>query len=369
MTSKILYILFISPEPWRSNSVSKHHYARELARRGCKVYFLNPPVDSVDGFCVEQIEESANLFEVNTSQVAKGLRFYPKLLRQRLEARFLIQLEDYVNVKFDVIWLFENSRFYDLSFAENRLKIYHQVDLNQDFHVETAARTADICFATTDFISNRLLKFNKRVFKIHHGVSILAKSVQLTTDMAVRFTNGKVHAAYIGNLDISYLDILLLLELVRGFPDVMFHFVGNYKLDGQLYSVCSDARNVVWWGAVSSTLIPSILEHCDVLLVTYLAEVYKEQLASPHKMMEYMGSGKTIVATYTDEYKDKRHLLEMVDRSSDFIGAFERVIGNLDGYNCTDKMASRIAYANENSYEKQIDNIFNLLSKNGLDKQ
>ena len=36
-------ILIISPEPWDHIPVSKHHYARKLAKLGNRVYFLNPP--------------------------------------------------------------------------------------------------------------------------------------------------------------------------------------------------------------------------------------------------------------------------------------------------------------------------------------
>lgn len=362
-------VLLISPEPWQGNFVSKHHYAQALARRGLNVYFLNPPVDGVEAFRVKAVDEGGRIFEVSSAQVATGLRFYPGWIRRWLEARWLLKLENLAGLKFDVIWLFENSRFYDLDFAGNRLKIYHQVDLNQNFQVETAAKTADICFSTTDFISHRLQAYNSSVYKIHHGVSVSKDLPKLSDVMAGNFKPEKVNAGYIGNLDICYLDVALLSGLVKDFPDVLFHFVGNYRQDGLLRMACSDATNVIWWGGVDSTWIPSILECCDVLLVTYLADLYKEQLASPHKMMEYLASGKTIVATYTDEYKDKRHLLEMVNSYSEFPDAFARVVENLDEYNSAEKQAVRVKYARQHSYDRQLDKIINLLNKHGLDNK
>ena len=36
-------ILLVSPNEWGAMHVSKHHYALELAERGNRVIFLNPP--------------------------------------------------------------------------------------------------------------------------------------------------------------------------------------------------------------------------------------------------------------------------------------------------------------------------------------
>ncbi|MBL4775966.1 MAG: glycosyltransferase [Mariprofundus sp.] len=362
-------ILLVSPELWSAHTVSKHHYALALARRGCKVLFLNPPNDSLRSVDIQHAEGLQNLYVISGPKIAHGLRFYPRTFRRWLEKRWLISLEKLVHCRISVIWLFENSRFFDMRFAGKRLKIYHQVDLNQDFQIKAAAGTADICFSTTDFISKRLQSYNSCVYKIHHGVANTVDTIGLPANMADNFTSDKIHAAYLGNLDICYLDVPLLSELVKLFPEVVFHFVGSYRKDGELRQACSNVTNVIWWGRVESALIPAILEKCDILLVTYLAEEFKEQLASPHKMMEYLASGNVVVATYTDEYKDKRHLLEMVDGSRDYTNVFARVVENLDEYNSSEKQASRIEYAQQHSYDRQLDKIFTLLKKHDLDKR
>lgn len=360
-------ILLISPEPWDAHTVSKHHYAMTLAGRGQKVFFLNPPDDSLAGITIHALPEQPNLQIVDGPKVAKGLRFFPALMRRWLESGWLSHLEHKVGTNISTIWLFENSRFFDMRFAGDRLKIYHQVDLNQDFHPEIAAATADICFCTTDFIRDRLLPHNSRTFKIHHGVAEPRSAGQtLTAQQQENFLLHPVNVAYIGNIDISYLDVTLLLDLVRSFPEIGFHFVGQYRPDGQIHLACQGLPNVVWWGRVASELIPAIIGHCDVLLVTYLADKYREQLASPHKIMEYLASGKTVVATYTDEYKDKRHLLEMAEERADFLVAFRRVVNNLGEYNNPINQAARIEFAMAHTYEKQVDLIYSLLEKNGL---
>ncbi|MCK5536632.1 MAG: glycosyltransferase [Bacteroidales bacterium] len=363
--SDLSVILLISPEPWDGHFVSKHHYAVTLADKGHKVYFLDPPDPSLVEVQIKETKHD-NLWSVSAPQVAKGLRFYPKILRNFAERRWLKKLEDQIRQKFTTVWLFENSRFYDMDFAGDRLKIYHQVDLNQNFHVKEAVSSADICFCTTDFIQRDLMPFSDKVYKIHHGVTLPMKTITLSGEQSAYFKHSEVNVVSVGNLDISFLDIELLLSLIKKFPQVTFHLVGSYSKKGKLFEACVGLENIVWWGRVESNVIPAILSKCDISLLIYKAENQydKEQLASPHKMMEYLSSGKVTVATYTDEYKDKRYLLEMVNDSKEYEADFEKVVKNLDFYNSNEKQQHRIEFAQNNSYGKQLEKIVSLLKQN-----
>ena len=361
----MISLLIISPEAWHSHFVSKHHYAVSLAKTGYRVFFLEPPDESLHHFIVGGVHGNPNLKLVSGPRLAPGLRFYPAILRRWREALWLKKFEEMIGYRLDAIWLFENSRFFDLRFAGDRLKIYHQVDLNQDFQPEVAAATADICFCTTDFIRERLLPHNARTFKIHHGLAAHVSQTKLSDQQEAWFDQTGPHAVYIGNLDIAYLDAELLSEAARSFPAVRFHFVGGYSEQGALRTRARDLSNVTWWGKVGSECIEAILRRADVMLVAYQAARWRDQ-ASPHKFMEYLASGKVVVATYTDEYKDKRHLLQMVDSNADYLDAFARVIDRLDEYNSPARQAERKAFAEEHSYERQLDRVFGLLRQHQL---
>ena len=360
-------ILIISPEPWNGHFVSKHHYAITLAAQGHKVYFLSPPNNHLKDVEISP-SKYQNVWSVSAPQVAKGLRFYPKILRNFVERRWLEKLEKSIGQKFTTVWLFENSRFYDMDFAGDRLKIYHQVDLNQNFHIQEASSSADICFCTTDFIKRDLLPYNDKVYKIHHGVSLPANTVPLSEKQNENFMYRKINVVTVGNLDISFLDIELLISLIKEFPQISFHFVGSYSKSGKLFEACKGLENIIWWGRVESSLIPTILSNCDMNLIIYKSENQydEEQLASPHKVMEYLASSQVTVATYTDEYKDKRHLLEMVDDSEEYLKKFEEVVENLDVYNSSKKQQERVAFAKNNSYEKQFEKINRYLKEYNL---
>lgn len=353
--------LIISPEPWAAHAVSKHHYALTLAARNHDVLFVNPPTDAAE-LTLTRPADAERVQVVDGPPVARGLRFLPASARRLLEARWLERLEARSGTGVDAVWLFENSRFYDLSFAGNRLKLYHQVDLNQDFHPHAAARSADICLCTTDIIRAELLKAVPRVHKIHHGTPTVPRPQPLTDAQRERFRHGGVNAAYVGNLAMEYIDVDLLLSTVEAHPQVRFHLIGSYSEESRLWLASQTLRNIVWWGGQPSALIPSLLDEADVVMCTYRASEYRGQLASPHKFMEYFASGNPIVSTYTDEYKDKRGLLCMVDDSADYVAAFGQVVANLAFHNSPARREQRRTFAATHSYEAQLDRIGRLVA-------
>jgi glycosyltransferase involved in cell wall biosynthesis len=359
-------ILLISPEPWDAHAVSKHHYARTLARHGHRVLFLDPPVPG-RRLTLEPIAEHPGIDRVQAPRVAPGLRRMPGGLRRWLERRWLRRLERLVGCPIEVIWLFENSRFFDMRFAGSRLKIYHQVDLNQNFHPEIAAKTADICFCTSELIRQRLLPHTARSYCIQHGVALFNDPIELSGAEQQRFKHRHVHAMYVGNLEMAYIDLRLLTLVVRRHPKVLFHFVGGYSQEGSLYRQLKNQSNVCWWGKVSSALIPSLLERADVLMVCYQENHHQDQ-SNPHKLMEYLASGRTVVATYTDEYKQYNNLLAMSEPGSNagYPELFAKALSQLSMLNSSERMEARQAFAADHSYPRQLERIELLLRDHGL---
>ena len=346
-------ILIISPEPWSHLFVSKHHYSVELGKRGNKVYFLNPPSNGEIAIKKTKYE---NVSVVDYPGHFKGLRFLPSFLQKLFIRRSFQQIEKALSVNFDVVWSFDNSVFFNFNALPQRLlTISHIVDLNQDFQTAKAATTADICFCTTDLIMQRLKGYNPNTYKIHHGYHALSSA-------SVEFVfpgKNKIKACYIGNLSMAYLDWKPLLDAAKNSQSIDFVFVGSEKESETLINDKEELKklnNTYFVGRVEPSAIQNILSQADVLLVSYQEAHHRDQ-ASPHKFMEYFNSGKVIVATYTDEYRDKRHLLEMSDKNEEYPALFSKVLGNLDYYNSEQKQYERKEFARNNTYLKQIERI------------
>jgi glycosyltransferase involved in cell wall biosynthesis len=197
---------------------------------------------------------------------------------------------------------------------------------------------------------------------LHHGVSSSA-FFEKSDFFPGNKSGKKIRVAYIGSLDIPYLDIKLLKSLVEKFSNVEFLLVGPYQKQGEIYQLLSTFKNVNFTGAVDSDKIKDYLKDSDILLLCYKAEIFRKQLANPHKMMEYLASGNTIVATYTDEYKDQEQLLLMSKTNKDLPDLFQYAIEHLPELNSCERKEKRIAFARAHTYDKQLSKIEDFINQ------
>lgn len=347
-------ILLISPEPWSDMKVSKHHYAEHLAKKN-KVFFLNPP-----GHTFEQQKESDQLFILNYKSKFKGLQRLPQWISARLIKLEYDRLQENVGVKFDVVWNFDPSRFFNFSKID-ALKICHIVDWNQKFQRKTLAKTADICFSTSSYLQEELGRFNKHSYFINHGY---AKRKVVDIDLPDQ-QDQRLKAGYIGNLNIKYLDWSLIHQVVANHPEVLFYLIGPYDLRAgeENLRMVYQLENTRFLGKIHSELIPSYLAKMDLLFLAYKADMYPKQLANPHKMLEYLGSGKPIVSTFTKAYEDQLSSIAMGEKKKDFFQIFADTCKIENEPKKISKSDMRIKLTKANSYEQQIKRIITYINK------
>ncbi len=349
-------ILIISPQSWGKNKVSKHHYASELASSGGRVFFLDPPSREKGKREFELgAELEPGLWKVSHRRPVKGLRFYPSYLRKRLMKEQVRRIETECGVEgFDLVWSFEGSRFFDLAlFGEKALKIFHMVDLVQDENLPLVSGSADLVLGTTSFIEEKVRPYVHRFHKVPHG----CRSERLVEDRA-QVESDRPLAGYLGNLGIPFIDQQLLAALPERFPEIGLYLVGpQMEEDDEVLKSLEKASNVEILGPVPSEEIPSYLARMDVLLILYDAERYPEQVAAPHKVMDYLASGKVIVSTWMEEHREHRDLIRMVERQEDLIPAFKEVVEDLETWNAPELQKRRKAIAESRTYDKLLDRI------------
>jgi len=179
------------------------------------------------------------------------------------------------------------------------------------------------------------------------------------------FDVSPLNAVMVGNLDIVYLDVTLLAQLVAAHADVRFHFIGGYSSGSKLHASTASAPNVVFWGRQPAHSLPGFLERADILLLAYLADQHLDQLANPHKMMEYLASGRAVLVTRTLDYEDRPDLVEMATDRAEYAQRFAAILADPAVWNSPARVAARRAFASENTYPRQIDRIAQALGPRG----
>lgn len=335
----------------------------ELAKRGNNVFFINPPQDKVrGGIKIEKSEQHENLFIVDYSTRLRGLRFLPRFLMRMADKTFLKKLEKIAGKSIDIVWNFENSRFFDLGFAGRKiLKVYFQVDENQDFHPAIAAATADIVLAINSGILRTLKMRNKNSYLVPHSFqghfSPRAAKI-LSGEYKYEVPDGPLKIVYIGNLDNCYLDTVLLEKVIEKNKNVDFLLVGPVDKSSGLYKRLSALAHVSFTGKVSFKEIPLILDEADALMLVY----NKTFTYSSHKLLEYMASGKTIISTYMSEYAGFPTLVNMCYAHEQYPEHFQKVLTEIEENNSPANMQARIRFAMDNTYSRQLDKLEELIN-------
>src|SRR5690606_37839051 len=84
--------------------------------------------------------------------------------------------------------------------------------------------------------------------------------------------------------------------------------------------------NTFLLGPKPSSFIPSFLQKMDMLIMLYDTEGKIAEIANPHKMLEYLSSGKKNLTNFIYEYRNRRDLVEMVEDPSTYISKFKEVL-------------------------------------------
>jgi glycosyltransferase involved in cell wall biosynthesis len=343
-------ILIISPQQWEGLRLSKHYYAEELVKLNNKVYFLPPPIKDLNTISITTLENGVNLinhghyFPYNLFFRSKKLYFL--LLKTHIK-RIVKQID-----QLDIVWSFDGLRFLDLNLFNAKLKIYHPVDIQNEYYLLKPAGTADIIISVTDKILSKFSQY-KKTYKIGHGVS---ENFIDGFDKEYIIGN-ELNFCYAGNLTMHGVDFKEIIAIITDQPNVNFHFIGPYSNNNEentnYISFLKSKKNVFLYGLVKPDMMRELFKKMDGFLLCYDPNKEQNGGTNSHKILEYLSTGKVIVSSPIVEYLNTNNLLEMSVNTS-FQKTFTNVIENIDSYNSSENIKTRYHFAKENTYRNQI---------------
>lgn len=368
-------ILIISPQDWGTMRISKHHYALELAKRGNRVYYLNPPDQQ------GKMEKGAIQIDLLAGHrgmnIVRHRLFFPYWLKFKAMPVFhwLIRYQvkkilHCLEEEPDIVWSFDIGNLYPFScFPEKAVKIFHPVDEPLQPEAIRAAQGAAVIFSVTREILDKYQQFPVPKQFFHHGVS---QDFLDALDLSSPKKNGAPRVGYAGNLLRDDMDRPTLLAIVQQHPEIEFHFFGSYELkqtniggteneeSRSFIDQLKSFAQVKLHGVLGQEKLAKAFAGIDAFLVCYDINKDQSKGTNYHKLMEYLATGKVIIANNITTFSKEPGLIRMTDsrtNNQQLPALFTTVMDNLSFENNAANMKYRRDFAIQNTYQHQLQRI------------
>lgn len=354
-------VLILSPQNWGHQQISKHHYAKALAQ-GHTCYFLNPPSGYslfASSWKIEAVD--ANLYSISyNSPFPRVLKFKLPDIYRWLNTKWISRKIKDISSKFEMLIDFGYQREINgLQAIDAKRKIFFPVD-NQG-NMQSCSRGCSEFYSVSEVIVNRFNRLGIPMRFVHHGLSASFKEkaasvLQNDTPRDKNQLGASFNVGYAGNLCIPFIDRKNFLETIRSVaPGVMFHLYGNQKAntaeERAFLKELSGFSNVNLHGQKSPEALCEALHQMDALWICYRA--YGDyNLENTHKLMEYLSTGKPIVATplISKELKQAEISVFWEENQQHF-----QVINTLQEQQEKQSAISKnVRFALENTYENHV---------------
>jgi glycosyltransferase involved in cell wall biosynthesis len=167
--------------------------------------------------------------------------------------------------------------------------------------VKSLATRADIVFATSRPLVEKLSKFNSRTYLASHGVqhAQFAQALEPSTTLPVDVASlPRPLLGFYGLIE-EWLDLELIAYLARRHPQWSIALIGRVCVDT---SACQALPNVHFLGRKPHVELPLYCKALDVALIPHKVNELTRHM-NPIKLREYLSAGLAIVSTDVPEMR------------------------------------------------------------------
>jgi glycosyltransferase involved in cell wall biosynthesis len=249
-----------------------------------------------------------------------------------------------------------NARFLVYDCIDN-FASFHKKHVTIDRTERLVASKAKMIFATSAKLAERMSQINPQTYLVPNAVDFEHFAMRnppcsIPADMA---QIKPPILGYFGELA-DWFDFDLVIELAKHNPSWSIVLIGQTHV-AQAKNLFHLA-NVHYLGRKEYVDLPAYLHHFDVCLLPFKVNEFTASI-NPVKLYEYMASGKPIVSTPINEVNHFRGIIEVADREM-FSNTVRRVLDS----NADPKHAERVETARQNTWDRRIEQIAQLLSLN-----
>jgi hypothetical protein len=234
------------------------------------------------------------------------------------------------------------------------------MDLPVPSALERPASNADAIVLVSRSMEQYLPGTSPKALHIPHGTAVAQDVNAPVPDL-----RPGIRLGYVGNMALRYLDLGAFLSIARKHPECTIYFIGPMggHLGGQgpseplIWSTLLAMPNVVWAGPVPSTSIPSWLRAMDLLLISYDSARFPNETAHPHKVLEYLQSGKAILSSHLKDFVAYDKLMVMMPPGRPISDGIDEALDALPFLNSSNEQEQRRTAVRGSTYEKHVGTI------------
>lgn len=286
----------------------------------------------------------------------RGVNRMPAIVQRWYHDALLRRIEKLAGQKVDVVWSFDTSRF--LRFSKNdRLFIMHPVDLAVAVLGSSGVRKADLVLTVSEELRKAILAVAPKAHVINMGHGI---DVRWLEGHRIDTRKERPRVCISGNMAIRFLDWEVLANEVIANPTVNFHFIGPCSPEPSdvHYQSIRACRNVTFTGLLGAERMMEELHSADVLLLCYRADLWPKELSNSHKILEYLATGKPIVASNTGTYGHAPEgLLYMANDRWEHPALLRKILNDLPGYDTPTLRTLRKEHAAAHTVERLLERV------------
>ncbi len=356
--------------PWNYRYQRPQQLCSRLAKKGYRIFYISNTCEP--GGKLEEIADNIYTF----SPDGKGVVYYN--LNNLMSCSKIITSINTVLTKLNFLnpIILVHVPYWQkiISYFDYQYIIYDCMDAYEDFsdlrrfcpdlkqREEDLAKSAEIIFASSTILFDKLKKFNKNTFLLRNGVDYEHFDSQIRLkkpDDIVKIP--KPIIGYHGAIA-EWFDLELIEYAARKLPNNSFVLIGRHTVE---INRLARLKNVYFLGEKPYQQLPKYVQHFDVAIIPFK----KNQLTlstNPVKLYEYLASGKPVVSVDLPEIRLFKNMIHISRDSKEFVSLLGKAMKNKIKWIKNVRVSERRKAMKSEDWNQRVDEMINRMNQQQL---
>jgi hypothetical protein len=378
-------LIFLSMVRWETIKQRPQQLALELSKY-FRILYIDPVAYSLLGAIRNHlIEDHSRNFRPLIRKINENLTIYtpPPLIPFSEDYWFINEIDHLIlwkalskillkyNFNTPILYLNHPNQLPLIKYFSKSLLCYDSMDRYEAFFKPTSRRSicliqkeaellsmAQIVFATSENLANRILTQKIPVNLVRNGVSDLFLEYSIDSDLQVISDFPACVGPIIGYAGAisNWFDIDAIHILATKHSDWRFVLIGPVKIN---INSLKRLPNVSFLGIKEHSILPAYINKFDIATIPFKNNELTRDV-NPVKIYEYFALGKTVVASNLPELQKFRDICYLADDTDDFVSKVEAAVQDLGTCNSSflsELKTKRRNVALENSWRQRAEKI------------